>query len=218
LNASETQKHRAPGGRPTRDEAERRNAELLDAALEAFLDRGYEQATIDAISLTVGMAKRTIYARYPDKAALFRAAVQRAIERFVVPREDLEALITDELEETLLALARVRTAHVLSPIGLRLQRILSTESYRFPEIFEASVKQGTLPMIEVVTDVLARHGATGAAMIEDPKRAATLFLNMVLAGPMRIFTAGHTIPPDELNERLEYAVRIFVRGVLARTD
>ncbi len=31
------------------------------------------------------MTKRTVYARFPDKAALFRGVVQRAVDRWVVP-------------------------------------------------------------------------------------------------------------------------------------
>ena len=52
---------------------------MLDTALSLFLDKGFEQTTIDLIAASVGMTKRTIYAKYEDKAALFRAAVERAI-------------------------------------------------------------------------------------------------------------------------------------------
>jgi TetR/AcrR family transcriptional repressor of mexJK operon len=47
-------------GRPTRKQAEERQAELLNCALDMFLDRGYEQTTIEAIAAAVSMTKRTI--------------------------------------------------------------------------------------------------------------------------------------------------------------
>jgi AcrR family transcriptional regulator len=86
-----------PGaGRPTREQAERRHMELLDRALELFLERGFEVATIDAIAADVGMTKRTVYGLYADKKSLFNATVQRAIER-------LCALVGDEHAHELIA-------------------------------------------------------------------------------------------------------------------
>ncbi|MBU6268334.1 MAG: TetR/AcrR family transcriptional regulator, partial [Sphingomonadales bacterium] len=68
---------RSPG-RPTREQAIERDRELLDTALDLFLENGFEGTSIEAITAAVGMAKRTIYSRYEDKRGLFRAALQRA--------------------------------------------------------------------------------------------------------------------------------------------
>src|SRR3954452_1909284 len=62
-------------GRPTREEAVARHEALLEVALDHFLEKGFEQATIEAIAQDARATKRTIYARYADKAALFHAAV-----------------------------------------------------------------------------------------------------------------------------------------------
>ena len=109
-----------PGaGRPTRAQAEQRHEQLLDHALEIFLDRGYDSATIEAIAASVRMTKRTVYARYPDKAALFRAAVQRAVDRWVIPVGDLSAVETDDLEGTL---DRPQGGPAAPPLGARGRR------------------------------------------------------------------------------------------------
>src|SRR3546814_11107349 len=59
--------HRSTSGRPTREQARLRHEQLLDEALEQFLDKGFVMTTIDAIAAAVGMTKRTVYTRYPDK-------------------------------------------------------------------------------------------------------------------------------------------------------
>src|ERR687889_296978 len=74
-------------GRPSREQSELRNQELLDGALDLFLERGFEGTTIEAIVDSVGMARRTVYARYGDKITLFKAALQRAIDDWMVPAE-----------------------------------------------------------------------------------------------------------------------------------
>jgi len=79
LSETLTETRRRPG-RPSLS-----NEALLDVALDLFLDQGFERTSIEAICTKAGMAKRTVYARYGDKTALFRAALQRAIEEGIVP-------------------------------------------------------------------------------------------------------------------------------------
>ena len=208
----------SPGaGRPTREQAEQRHAELLSRALDMFLDRGFEQTTIEAVAGSVRMTKRTVYARYEDKAALFRAAVQHAIEQWTVPYETLRSLETDDLEETLLAVARMRVAHVMTPEGVKLQRIINAESYRFPDIFTAAYEGATAPLIEFLADVLRRHCATGSISVGRPKMAAAVFLSMVVGGPARVIGSGNRLDPKDLEERIAFGVRLFLNGVRART-
>ena len=57
------------------------------------------------------MAKRTVYLRYGDKTALFKAALERAIEEWIVPIERLQAAETDDLEETLLRVGHILVAN-----------------------------------------------------------------------------------------------------------
>ena len=96
---------RPRAGRPTREQAQARHEELLDCALDHFLDKGYEQATIEAIAGQVGMTKRTVYALYPDKAALFAAAVHRAIERYAITEERIAATDCGDLRQRLVTVA-----------------------------------------------------------------------------------------------------------------
>lgn len=207
----------APGaGRPTREQAEQRHAELLDRALDLFLEHGYEQTTIEAIAASVRMTKRTVYARYEDKAALFRATVQRAIERWTQPAEALRSLETDDLETTLLAIARMRVAHVMTPEGMKLQRIINAESYRFPEIFTAAYEQATAPLIDFLAQVLRRHRAKGTIGGTRPRMAAMVFLTMVVGGPARVIASGNRLDPREIEDRIVFSVRLFLNGIRLR--
>jgi len=181
-----------------------------------FLERGYEQTTIEAIAAAVRMTKRTVYGRYANKAALFRAAVQQAIERWIMPEQSLRSLETGDLEETLLAVARMRVAHLITPEGLRLQRIINAESYRFPEIFTAAYEQATMPVIRFLAQLLRRHRATGEISVTNPRMAAAVFLSMVVGGPARLIGSGNRPAAPELEERIVFGVRLFLNGVRAR--
>jgi TetR/AcrR family transcriptional repressor of mexJK operon len=76
MNATSTMRRGA--GRPTSEQAEARHGELLDAALDLFLEHGFELTTIEMIAARINMTKRTVYARYPDKASRYRAADRSA--------------------------------------------------------------------------------------------------------------------------------------------
>jgi len=203
-------------GRPTRDQARARHAELLDTALDLFLDKGFELTTMEGVAAAVGMTKRTIYARYPDKAALFLATVERAIERSIVPENELRRLDNGKLEETLAAIARMRVAFVMTPVGLKLQRIINTESYRFPEIFILSYDRTARPVIAFLAELLRRHEAKGGIAVERPEMAARIFMSMVVGGPVRIIVSGNPLSREEIDDRIDFAVRLFLDGVRRR--
>jgi TetR/AcrR family transcriptional repressor of mexJK operon len=203
-----------PGvGRPTRAQQEQRHEELLNVALDIFLERGFEQTTMEEIATHVGMSKRTVYARYQDKGALFQAAVRRAIERYTVPRDALEAVATDDLEETLAAIARLRIANVATPVATKLQRILSAQSYRFPELFNAAFEEGAGPTISFLSDLFLRYSRLGKINVTEPRRAATAFLSLVVGGPARIIVSGNKLDDSEIEKHIRFAIGIFLDGV-----
>lgn len=208
--------NRPRAGRPTREQAEQRHNELLDAALDDFLEKGFEQATIEGIALKVGMTKRTVYARYPDKVALFRAAVNLAIERYRISPERIAATDCGDLERTLRNIAMLRIDLVASPQGLKLQRIIHTESYRFPEIFTDSYELGALPTIEFLAEILARETQAGNLAVADPLMAANAFMSLVTTGPVRFLVSGIPLSRAETDRRVDYAVHLFLDGTRPR--
>jgi TetR/AcrR family transcriptional regulator, mexJK operon transcriptional repressor len=209
---------RGRAGRPTKEQAEARHAELLDRALDHFLDKGYEQATIEGIAADVSMTKRTVYARYPDKASLFMAAVRRAVERYSVSQERIEATRTGDLEQTLINIAMLRINVVAEPEGVKLQRIINTESYRFPKIMGLAYEKGARPTIRFLSNLLEEETRKGNLAIDDPEQAANVFMSMVVSAPVRFIISGIPLPEGELQERVAFAVRLFLQGALPRDE
>jgi TetR/AcrR family transcriptional regulator len=71
-----------PGGVSTRQDrrkARTRNV-ILEAAERLFLDRGYQAATLDQVAEVADVAVRSIYVHFGDKAGLYTALVDRALE------------------------------------------------------------------------------------------------------------------------------------------
>lgn len=72
---------------------------ILEAALATLAEVGYMRLRLDALAARAGVAKTTILRRWPSKAAIAAAAVQRlALQTVDVPesgdlREDLRAML-----------------------------------------------------------------------------------------------------------------------------
>ena len=203
---------RSGSGRPTREQAQARVAELLDAALAHFLDKGYELATIEAIAASVNMTKRTVYVKFADKSALFIAAVSRAIERVMVPDASLAAIDRSDLEASLVAVAKLRLRHLMTDEGLMLQRIINTESYRFPQIMTESFERGAGPIIDFVAQQLVQHSPPDSAAHNRSDLAASAFMSMVIGGPVRMLVTGMPLSASEIDDRIAFSVRLFVEG------
>lgn len=188
------------------------NEQLLDKALDLFLEQGFERTSIEAICAAAGMAKRTVYARYGDKTSLFKAALQRAIAEWIVPIERLRAAESGDLEVSLLAIGALLVANLMSPAGLRLLRLTNAESGRMPEIGAYNVQQGTQPTIDFLADLFARRAALDA---EEAKLAGQAFLNLVVGGPALTAAWGVQIDADAVERHTRHAVRLFLHGLLA---
>lgn len=208
-------RHRSPG-RPTRSQAEERNRELLDKSLDLFLEHGFERTTIEAITAAVGMAKRTVYARYGDKLTLFKAALHRAIEEWMVPVEALRAAESADLEETLQQVGRILVANILTPAGLRLMRITNAEAIRMPEIGEYTVREGTETTVAFLADLFRRRLTDPRPDAEEARDAANAFLHLVVGGPANTMVWGTKLDAAEIERTTRYSVHLFLNGLRHR--
>src|SRR5690349_23956296 len=107
-------------GRPTRAQAEQLELKLREAAVTTFLDHGYDRATMEMIAEAAGITKRTLYARYPDKRAVFLDVIPWALSRSV--EHDFTSNIDDDddVEAALLAIGRGALKRALDPGTVRL--------------------------------------------------------------------------------------------------
>jgi AcrR family transcriptional regulator len=55
----------------------RRREQILDAALDLALDRGFHAVTIDGVARAVGVTRPVVYGVFPDISALLSGLVQR---------------------------------------------------------------------------------------------------------------------------------------------
>jgi AcrR family transcriptional regulator len=76
-------------GRPRRAGADE---EILTVALELLREKGYRDLSVDEIADRTGIAKTTVYRRWPTKGALVAAAITLLVPQV---EDDLESALRD---------------------------------------------------------------------------------------------------------------------------
>lgn len=206
-----------PGGRPTAAAAALLETTILDHATTVFLREGYAASSIETIAREAHVAKRTIYARWDGKPALFLAVLQRLMSGWL-PAADAwpEA---DGLQAALLAAARSILAVGLTPEAIALHRVMIAESMRFPELQTIMAQAGVQEGARRISALLSRAVAAGELRPLDTAFAAEQFMHLVLAGPQRRAVGlAPAMDADQLAAWGGGAVRLFLFGCLPRGD
>jgi AcrR family transcriptional regulator len=60
-----------------------RRAQLLEAAKDVFVERGYHAAAMDEIAVRAGVSKPVLYQHFPGKLDLYLALLDQSIDAFV---------------------------------------------------------------------------------------------------------------------------------------
>lgn len=201
------------GGRPCRNASALLGDRILDVATELFLDLGYGATSIEQIAKRARVSKRTLYHRYPDKAALFAAVVRRIIDRLRPP--DVAGLyIGGSLEEILGRLAQAIFQVALNPQALALHRVILAESGRFPELAAVVAdRSGGREAVESISALLQRDATHKRLSLDASHFAARQFLQMVIAWPQRrALGMGEPMTPAELDAWTRQTVNLFLNG------
>lgn len=73
-----------------RKSKQQRRRELLAAARDAFVEKGYQAATVDDIVANAGVARGTFYLYFDDKRAVFEALVDDFLQRIAEAVKSIE--------------------------------------------------------------------------------------------------------------------------------
>jgi TetR/AcrR family transcriptional regulator, mexJK operon transcriptional repressor len=210
---SSTTRKARHGGRPSRAAALQLRDRILEVATELFLTEGYGSTSIEAVAARARISKRTFYHRFDDKAALFAAVVHRIIEQ-IRPPPEVPLLEGATLQEILRRLAGFILRAALSPQAIALQRLITAESARFPNLVRAVYDEGwAQEATALIGDLLSRELRDPRLTIELRSFAAAQFLHMVVALPQRrIMGLGAPMTPGELDAWADDAVNLFLNG------
>ncbi len=207
-------KARSQGGRPSREEAALRDERILEVALTLFMANGFAATSIEAVARGAGVAKRTLYARYPDKAALFVAVIRRQIDEWLATLRELGGADAD-VAALLYSLGISMFEVTTSPQAVALIRIIRAEGVRFPDMAEALHEMCLQHIWGMIAGILRREAERGRLRIEDPMFAACQFHQLVVGEPLDRLLSGnpHPLTAEQGADWVRRSVALFLHGV-----
>jgi len=195
---------------------EARPGEILRAALDIFLERGYKAARLEDIARSAGCTKGTIFLYYAGKAELFKASVLEAMLPILESAEQRFSDHRGRVSELLTTHIRTRWHELRHTRISKLPELIVAERDDFPELVQFFYREVFGRSQRLFTSILDEGVARGEFRPMDTQQTALFIMAMVAMG----VTWGHSFssigaPPFDAERYFESALDQFMRGIVA---
>ena len=215
LSRAETAE-RQPRWRRRKDD---RPAEIVQAALAVFVERGFAATRLDDIAARAGVAKGTLYLYFRSKDVLLKAVVESTLLHFLSEAE-AEAERYDGPTAELVRLLVRRWWQSIGQSGASgISKLMIAEAANFPELarfyLSAVVDRGR----SLVTRVLERGAARGEFVLGDLGATAETIMAAILhAALWQHSYLKYDERAVDAERYLETHVAILLRGIAAHPE
>lgn len=154
-----------PPKRERRKEA--RPGELLSAALDLFVEKGFAATRMEEVAVRAGVSKGTVFLYFPSKDELFKAVVRENISgRFAEWSAEFDAFEGSGGEALHLAMS-AWWQRVGATKASGISKLMISEGGNFPDIAEFYQREVVQPGHELIRRVLQRGVDRGEFQIAD---------------------------------------------------
>ncbi|MDR3474935.1 MAG: TetR/AcrR family transcriptional regulator [Devosia sp.] len=154
-----------------RRRAEARPDEVLDAALDLFIEKGFAAARVEDIARRAGLSKGAIYLYFSSKEAIMEALVRRAVVPITQTAGAALADFKGSPRDAFMMLFALMSTRLADPRVLAIPKLIVREVGAFPELaamYRREVIERGLPL---VTELVRRGVESGAFRPVDPELA-----------------------------------------------
>jgi AcrR family transcriptional regulator len=184
-----------------------RRAEILQAALRCFAERGYYETTVDHIALRSGLSKGSLYWHFRGKREIFLALLERYEELLARYRAEGEAGTTGEDALRRISGLALRDApDALQLVEITLEYL--AQARRDAEL-RARLSHLYASLRELLAEQLRRGAADGSFRALDQDAVAAM-----LAAAMDGLLVHKAVDPGvDLARAWNAALEVFLRGL-----
>lgn len=135
---------------------EARPQELLDAALELFVEKGFAATRSDEVAVRAGVSKGTLYLYYPSKEELLKAVIQQNLSQLIAEGSGMADEHDGPTADLLAALLHAWWDRVGNTPAGGIHKIMMAEVRNFPEIAQFYREEVIQPAHELLVRTLRR--------------------------------------------------------------
>lgn len=198
---------------------EARPAEIVAAALEVFVARGFAATRLEEVARRAGVTKGTLYLYFDSKDTLFRAVVRETIVPIFARGEQMVAEYRGSAAELFGELVR-KWWELIGETSLSgIPKLMMAEAGNFPVLarfyYDEVISRGQ----RLMASVLERGIETGEFRRLDVKVAVKLAMAPLLhAANWRHSFALCTPEGLDIATYLEHHIHIYLRGIATHPD
>jgi AcrR family transcriptional regulator len=119
---------------PRQRRKETRPQELLDAALELFVEKGFAATRSEEVAQRAGVSKGTLYLYYPSKQELFKAVIRHNLSNLIAEGLEVAAQFEGTSSELLSLLIGVWWERVGNTPAAGIHKVIIAEVRNFPDL------------------------------------------------------------------------------------
>jgi len=159
---------------------EARPGEIVAAALEVFVERGFAAAKLADVARRAGVTKGTLYLYFDSKEALFKAVVRETIVPVIAQGEALARSFTGSARELLERLVREYWRLVGETALAGIPKLMMAEAATFPELTRFYYDEVVTRGHRLMAGVIERGIENGEFRSVDVKVAAKLAMSPLM--------------------------------------
>ena len=204
----------APAKRSRRKEA--RPAELLEAALALFVEKGYAATRVEEVAASAGVSKGTLFLYFPSKEELFKAVVRENAGRKLADAQREAAEHTGPTHDLVREyICRWWTEYGGTPAA-GLTKLIISEAANFPDLALYYQSELVQPAHDLLQYIMQRGVARGEFREVDPVLAAHLIVAPLVQLVTWRYSLAPCCPPEQLPDPLALLrlhTDVVVRGL-----
>lgn len=151
-------------------------ARILEAAMELFLDEGYDRVSVEKIATSARVSKSAIYDQFGGKEPLFDAVIGYCCEGVGAP--PAAPLDNDfDLADVLFNAGQIAAYRVFQPKGLRIIRLVLGSYNHNPKLARIFWEHGPVWAAQYIAEAIAVVKKRKRRRNIDPHELSIEFLN-----------------------------------------
>jgi len=199
---------------------EARPQELLDAALDLFVERGFAATRSEDVAARAGVSKGTLYLYFPSKEELLKEVIRHNVVSEIAEGVDIVRQFEGSSSELLAMMLRLWWERIGETRASGIIKLMTSEARNFPEVAQFYVDEVIAPANQMLAKVIERGIERGEfrATLNVPEVVHAIVAPMVLLAmnkhSLGACSAAFLLDPKAVTEAL---IDLALNGLATRS-
>lgn len=191
-----------------------RPEEIVAAALEEFVERGFAQTRLQDVARRAGVTKGTIYLYFESKEALFKAVVRQTIVPVIAEGEAIAHAFTGSARDLFEQLVRKYWQMVGETALIGIPKLMMAEAANFPELTRFYYEEVVTRGHRLMAGVIERGIKSGEFRKVNVMVAAKLAMSPLMHAAVAVRSFAMCMPEGfDVRKYLDTHIDLYLHGI-----